>query len=99
MALANRDLLAFDSCLPQIAGLVRLDVINGASAGDRQVDAQSIDRLFAIVFLSSPFTRLSNHFGWQMLDDDRRFNFIAVLSAGTTATGPFHFAILQQLFD
>lgn len=63
---------------PQGAGLVLFT--DRSSHGEREVDAQAMDRGVLVVGLTSSFAGLGEDMGGSMVDDDGGFDLVSVLS-------------------
>jgi hypothetical protein len=76
-----------------------LPLIDGLTNFESQIQAQSLDRNFAIGMLAATFARLTSRSGRLMRNDNRRFDFVPMLSARSSPPSPFDFAVLQQFFN
>ena len=66
---------------------------------DRELSTESLDGLFSVGFLTPLFgcTRFDSR--WQVLDEDTRFDFVAMLATRATAPLPTRLAVLQEVVD
>lgn len=84
--------------LPERSWLVVRNVGNGAAEFDGQADSQAERGLAEVLGLAAALVGLGVDAGGAMPQHDGRFDFIAVLSAGTAATEPPLVALGQQFF-
>jgi hypothetical protein len=66
---------------------------------DGEFDPQPLNGDLSILFLTSTFVGFSTHLCGQMFDNNSRFHFIAMLTAGAGASRSAEFALGKQLFN
>jgi hypothetical protein len=69
---------------------------NRLSDFERQIDAQSLQGSLSIQILASPFACLPLDIRRPMLDDNRRFDLVSVLTTWPATTSALDVAVGQQ---